>query len=89
MQDARRERRPLGFSPGNAPSSRQGPSLKLAAAGLLLAEQGTPWEGAGASVMVRQSSEWVVGFVLAAGGQLGWILPPHQPHLVPDESDLP
>lgn len=35
-----------------------------------------------AQVMVHQSSEWVVGPVPVAGGQPGWILPPHKPHLV-------
>lgn len=41
---------------------------------------------------MHQSFEWVVGSVPVAEGQQGWILPPHQPHLVllgPDELALP
>lgn len=43
-------------------------------------------------VTVHQSFEWVAGSVPAAEGQQGWILHPHQLHLVllgPDELERP
>lgn len=43
--------------------------------------------GAG-QVTVHQSFEMVGGFVLAAGGQQGWILQPHLVLLCPDELEL-